>query len=90
MQLDMEASFANQEDIINFVSEAIKDSTEAITGLRPDEIPHMTWNDAMERFGSDKPDTRFGMELVDLTEIFEDTDANVFKVDCVKGFIRGI
>ena len=69
MQLDMEASFATQEDIINFVSEAIKDSTEAITGFRPDGIPHMTWSEAMERYGSDKPDIRFGMELVELTDL---------------------
>ncbi|MEC8974582.1 MAG: aspartate--tRNA ligase [Actinomycetota bacterium] len=87
MQLDMEASFAKQEDILHFVSEAIRDSTEAITGSRPGEIPHMTWDEAMERYGSDKPDTRFGMELNDLTEIFINTDANVFKVDCVKGIL---
>jgi len=87
MQLDMEASFATQEDILHFVSEAIRDSTEAVTGSRPDEIPHMTWDEAMERYGSDKPDIRFGMELNDLTEIFIDTDANVFKVDCVKGIL---
>ncbi|MEC7924176.1 MAG: aspartate--tRNA ligase [Actinomycetota bacterium] len=87
MQLDMEASFATQEDILHFVSEAIRDSTEAITGSRPGEIPHMTWDEAMERYGSDKPDIRFGMELNDLTEIFIDTDANVFKVDCVKGIL---
>ncbi|MDG2300614.1 MAG: aspartate--tRNA ligase, partial [Acidimicrobiales bacterium] len=87
MQLDMEASFATQEDVLDFVSEAIRDSTEAVTGFRPGDIPHMTWKDAMERYGSDKPDTRFGMELTDLTEIFEGTDANVFKVDCVKGIL---
>ena len=87
MQLDMEASFATQEDILEFVSEAIKDSTEAVTGVRPGEIPHMTWAEAMDRFGSDKPDTRFGMELTDLTEIFNGTEANVFKVDCVKGIL---
>ena len=61
MQLDMEASFATQEDIINFVSEAVKDSTEAITGSRPDDIPHMTWNDVLVRYCSDKPDIGFGM-----------------------------
>lgn len=87
MQLDMEASFATQEDILEFVSEAIKDSTEAVTGVRPGEIPHMTWAEAMERYGSDKPDTRFSMELIDLTKIFDGTEANVFKVDCIKGIL---
>ncbi len=87
MQLDMEASFVTQEDVLSFVSEAIKDSVESITGERPGKIPTMTWHDAMERFGSDKPDTRFGMELIELSDIFQDTEANVFKVDCVKGIL---
>ena len=87
MQLDMEASFVTQEDVLSFVSEAIKDSAETITGERPGEIPTMTWHDAMERFGSDKPDTRFGMELIELSDIFQETEANVFKVDCVKGIL---
>ena len=87
MQLDMEASFVTQEDVLSFVSEAIKDSVENISGERPGEIPTMTWHDAMERFGSDKPDTRFGMELIELSDIFQETEANVFKVDCVKGIL---
>ncbi|HJM28894.1 MAG TPA: aspartate--tRNA ligase [Acidimicrobiales bacterium] len=87
MQLDMEASFVDQEDIISFVSEAIKDSAETVTGTRPGEIPTMTWHEAMERFGSDKPDTRFGIELVELTNLFENTEAKVFQVDCVKGIL---
>ena len=45
----------------------------------------MTWHEAMERFGSDKPDTRFGMELVELTPVFADTGFNAFKAPCVKG-----
>ena len=52
MQLDMEARFVTQEDVLSFVSEAIKDSVESITGERPGKIPTMTWHDAMERFGS--------------------------------------
>ena len=87
MQLDMEASFVDQDDILTFVSEAIKDSAETVTGIRPGDIPKMTWSEAMERFGSDKPDTRFGMELVELTHIFKETEAKVFKVDCVKGIL---
>ena len=45
----------------------------------------MTWRDAMDRFGSDKPDVRFGMELVELTDVFADTGFNAFKAPCVKG-----
>jgi aspartyl-tRNA synthetase len=87
MQLDMEASFADQDDILEFVSEAICDAAEAVTGERPGEIPRMTWQEAQERFGSDKPDVRFGMELVEMSDIFEGTEANVFNVDCVKGIL---
>lgn len=85
-QLDVEASFVTQDDIIGVVSQAVLDACEAVTGERPSsDIPRITWHDAQERFGSDKPDTRFGMELVELTDIFAATEANVFKADCVKG-----
>ncbi|MGI9622912.1 MAG: aspartate--tRNA ligase, partial [Acidimicrobiales bacterium] len=87
MQLDMEASFVSQSDVLEFVSEAIRDATEAVTSQRPGEIPTMTWSDAMERFGSDKPDVRFGMELTEMTDIFAETESKVFQVDCVKGIL---
>ena len=85
MQLDMEASFVDQEDILGFVTEAVATATEAVTGERPGEFARMTWHEAQERYGSDKPDTRFGMELVELTNIFEGTEAKVFKTEAVKG-----
>lgn len=85
MQLDAEASFATQEEVLEFITHAVSAAVEAVTGERPGEVPHMTWHDAMERFGSDKPDIRFGMELVELTPTFADTEFNVFAADCVKG-----
>ncbi|MGH9187046.1 MAG: amino acid--tRNA ligase-related protein, partial [Acidimicrobiales bacterium] len=85
MQLDMEASFVGQDDVIAFVSEAVADATEAATGQRPGAVPRMSWHDAMERFGSDKPDIRFGLELVELTDLFASTEFNAFKAPCVKG-----
>lgn len=85
MQLDAEASFVDQEDVFAFISEAVADATEAITGDRPTDFPRMTYNDAMDRYGSDKPDVRFGMELNDLTDLFTDTESNVFKTPAVKG-----
>ena len=62
----------------------------AAEAVRPDEaptsIPRMTWLDAMERYGSDKPDTRFGMELVELTEVFEATEFKAFAgAEAIKG-----
>ncbi|HEX9969829.1 MAG TPA: aspartate--tRNA ligase, partial [Acidimicrobiales bacterium] len=85
MQLDAELSFADQEDVFTAISEAVADATEAATGTRPAEVPRMTYAEAAERFGSDKPDVRFGMELVELTPVFADTGFNAFKAACVKG-----
>ena len=86
MQLDIEASFVGQDDIIAFVSAAVAEATEAVTGERLGEIPTITWHEAMERFGTDKPDMRFGLELVELTSLFARTEAKVFQASCIKGF----
>jgi aspartyl-tRNA synthetase len=85
MQLDLEASFVSQDDVLGFVSEAVLDAAEAVTGERPAEIRRITWLEAQERFGSDKPDLRFGMELVELTPVFASTEFNAFKAGCIKG-----
>ena len=85
MQLDAEASFVSQEDVLAFISHAVASAAEAITGERPGEIPRMSWLEAMERFGTDKPDIRFGMELVELTEVFAGTEFRAFQAPCVKG-----
>ncbi|WP_419919641.1 aspartate--tRNA ligase [Candidatus Poriferisocius sp.] len=85
MQLDAEASFASPDEVMAFITEAVAAATEAVTGERPDDPIRMTWTDAMERYGSDKPDIRFGMELVELTGLFEGTEAKVFQVECIKG-----
>ena len=85
MQLDAEASFVDQEDVFAFISEAVADATEAITGERPTDFPRMTYADAMNRYGSDKPDVRFGMELEELTDLFAETESNVFMTPSIKG-----
>ena len=85
MQLDAEASFVTQEDVLAFISYAVLSATEAITGERPSEIPRMSWQEAQERFGSDKPDIRFGLELVELTDIFTSTEFRAFEAPCIKG-----
>ena len=84
-QLDVEASFVERDDVLGFVTRAIAEATVEVTGNDPGAFERMTWHDAMERFGSDKPDTRFGMELAELTPIFADTKARVFQAPCVKG-----
>jgi aspartyl-tRNA synthetase len=84
-QLDAEMSFATQEDVFAVISTTVAAATEAAVGERPDETPRMTWMEAHERFGSDKPDVRFGMELVELTNVFNGTEFKAFQTACVKG-----
>ncbi len=83
-QLDLEASFVTQLDIMEFVSQAVLDGAEAATGERPTTIDTMTWAEALDRFGSDKPDLRFGMTLQDLSDIFEATEVKAFGAPTVK------
>jgi len=83
-QLDLEASFVTEHDVQEVVSEAVLDATEAAVGARPDSVARMTWHEAMDRFGVDKPDLRFGMELVDLTGLFAATEARALQAPCVK------
>ncbi|WP_172831288.1 aspartate--tRNA ligase [Mycobacterium asiaticum] len=82
-QLDMELSFVDVEDIIA-ISEEILSALWALIGYQiPTPIPRMTYADAMRRFGSDKPDLRFGLELVECTEFFSDTTFRVFQAPYV-------
>ena len=85
MQLDAEASFVTQEDVLKFISYAVLSAAEKITGEQQSEIPRMSWLEAQERFGSDKPDTRFGLELEELTDIFSSTEFRAFQASCIKG-----
>ncbi len=83
-QLDMEASFVDAGDVMGFVSEAVLDAAEAVTGERPGCIEVMSWDDALDRYGTDKPDLRFGMELVDLKPVLADTELRALQADCVR------
>ncbi|MTA27647.1 MAG: aspartate--tRNA ligase [Actinobacteria bacterium] len=78
MQLDAEMSFVNQDDVLAAISEAVLSAAEAVTGERPSPIERITWRDAMDRFGVDKPDLRFGMELHELTSVFSATEFKAF------------
>jgi aspartyl-tRNA synthetase len=85
MQLDAEMSFVDQDDVLAAISEAVLDATEAATGELPSEIARITWHESMDRFGVDKPDLRFAMELVELTPVFASTEFKAFQAPCVKG-----
>ena len=83
-QLDMEASFATQDDVMGFVSEAVLDAAEVATGVRPGQIETMTWAHALDRYGTDKPDLRFDMTLLDLSKVFANTEVKAFSASTVK------
>ncbi len=82
-QLDIEASFVDQDDIIALGEKIVSALWKLIDVEIPLPIARMTYRDAMARYGSDKPDLRFGLELTDLTEFFKDTEFGVFKAPYV-------
>ena len=86
MQLDAEMSFCDQDDVHFAIGEAVLDAAEAVTGERPGVVRKMTWRDAMDHYGVDKPDLRFGMELVELTPVFAQTEFKAFAgAEAIKG-----
>jgi aspartyl-tRNA synthetase len=79
-QLDVEASFVTQDDILGLMEKVLAAVFSETKGIEiPTPFPRLTYKEAMERFGSDKPDTRFGMEITDLGDIFRDTQFKVFR-----------
>ena len=86
MQLDAEMSFVSQDDVLENIGRAVVAAAIAVTGEAPPEIERITWHDAMNRFGIDKPDLRFAMELIELTSLFADTEFKAFAgAPCIKG-----
>ena len=90
-QVDMELSFVDVDDVIE-VNERMLKTIFATIGVEvPNPIPRMTWQEAMDRFGSDKPDTRFGMELVNVSDVVADCGFGVFTGALENGgSVRGI
>lgn len=91
-QIDMELSFVDVDDVIEvnerLLAKLFKDVLDVEVSL---PIPRMTWQEAMDRYGSDKPDTRFGMELTDVTDVVKDCEFVVFKGAVENGgSVRGI
>ncbi|MFC3962985.1 aspartate--tRNA ligase [Nocardia jiangsuensis] len=82
-QLDLEMSFVRQEDVILLAEEILAALWQLIGYEIPTPIPHMTYADAMRRYGSDKPDLRFGVEITECTEYFANTPFRVFQAPYV-------
>ena len=91
-QVDMELSFVDVDDVIDVNERLLARLFKEIIGVDvPLPIQRMTWQEAMDRFGSDKPDTRFGMELNDVTDVVRDCEFAVFKNAIAEGgSVRGI
>ena len=80
-QLDIEMSFVSQEDVMSFVEQTVTEVTKAVVPDRPFRkvpFPRFTYREAIDRYGSDKPDVRFEMELVDLAEVVRGSGFGVF------------
>jgi aspartyl-tRNA synthetase len=92
-QLDLEMSFIEEEDILSLLEELF---TPMVETVKPDlevikPFPHLTYTEAMERYGTDKPDLRFGLEIKDLTDIAAQCDFSVFRFAANRGEkVKGI
>ncbi len=91
-QVDMELSFVDIDDVIDVNERLLQAMFKEILGVDiPLPMPRMTWQEAMDRFGSDKPDTRFGMELIDVTKVVDGCGFGVFTSAIENGgTVRGI
>jgi len=84
-QLDAEMSFADEEDVIGAITDVVVRAIADVTGRAVDPPVRLTYAESMARFGTDKPDLRYGLELVDLTTVFAQTEFRAFQGEAVKG-----
>ncbi len=77
-QIDCEMSFVTQEDIFDTFEGLVKHLFKTVKGVEVEKLPRMTWADAMKYYGCDKPDTRFGMQFVELTELVRGKEFKLF------------
>lgn len=91
-QIDMELSFVDVDDVLDVNERLLHKLFKDLLGVEiPQPIPRMTWQEAMDRYGSDKPDLRFGMELQNVSEVVKDCEFAVFKGALEQGgTVRGI
>ncbi|MFN9860450.1 MAG: aspartate--tRNA ligase [Pseudanabaena sp.] len=86
-QLDMEMSFMSQEEIIELNENLIRYIFKTVKGVELGDFPRLTYSDSMDRYGCDRPDTRFGLELVNVTDLFADSAFKVFANTVANGGI---
>lgn len=87
-QIDMEMAFVNDDDVINTIEGLITSIYKEALGKEIEvPLPRITYDESVLKYGTDKPDTRFGLELVDITDIFKNSEFKVFKNSIKKGGI---
>ena len=90
-QVDLEMSFVNQDEVITMVEGLVKEAFKAADVEITTPLKRITWQEAMDRFGSDKPDTRFGLELFDIGDIILQSNFDIVKKTLENGgIVRGI
>jgi aspartyl-tRNA synthetase len=92
-QLDLEMSFTNQEEVLSLTEELFTGIVESLTDKRVMQkpFPRLTYHEAMNRFGTDKPDIRFGLELADVSDLVQNSEFKVFgKAVASGGAVRGL
>ncbi|SMP04311.1 aspartyl-tRNA synthetase [Desulfurobacterium pacificum] len=86
-QIDFEMSFVKERDVMNVAEKLLRKLYKEFLGIEIGEIPVMSYDEAMERFGTDRPDTRFGLELKDITDIAANCNFKVFRTVAENGGI---
>jgi aspartyl-tRNA synthetase len=88
-QIDIEMSFVDEEDIFLYMENLTRHIFQSVKNINlPNSFPRITYKEAMERYGSDKPDTRYGMELIDIKPFTDQSEFKAFSgVDCVKAIV---
>jgi len=91
-QLDLEGSFWDRDDVLDAIESVLVAAVDELRGIDiPRPFPRLTWQESMERFGTDKPDLRIGAEIVDLSDLFASTGFGVFKTALEGGgTVRGL
>ena len=84
-QIDLEMSFVEQEDVLEIMSEFATNLYKEVGGIDLGDLPQLSWKDAMDNYGSDRPDIRFDLQLKDVTDLAAKTDFKVFTEACDSG-----
>jgi aspartyl-tRNA synthetase len=85
MQLDAEMSFADADDVMTVLGAAVREAITAATGTPPSSLRRLTWQEAMDHYGTDKPDLRIELTIVDVSAALADTGVRAFQADTVRG-----